>query len=156
MILIEKNFNTFDNLNILLPICIDPNSQSSCPNRLNLVCIKAVCTWAAGETTRAGSASGCREERAAKSRNVTGEIRTTNNHVRRHFISASECSHPGLLSTHLHEDARSLGRREGDFVHEVRDVPGRVREAGVKSVSQWVNRSVGAWHTWCMTTKQPH
>lgn len=57
-----------------------------------------------------------------------------------------------LLSTHLHQDARTLGRREGDFVHEVRDVPGRVREGeggrgggkegGAKSLHQPVSESV--------------
>lgn len=56
------------------------------------------------------------------------------------FLDCLPPSH--MLSTHLHQDARSLGRREGDFVHEVRDVPGRGREAGVKvaTVSQSAGR----------------
>lgn len=134
----------FSDFNQIVSIQIN---KSMCPNCLNLVC-----TWAAGETTRAGSASGCREERAAK----RGTTITYKNTYEDLFL---ECVRPpNLLSTHLHKDAGSLGRRERDFVHEVRDVPGRVREAGVKSlcqsVSQSVSQSVCARCTQCMMTKQ--
>lgn len=57
------------------------------------------------------------------------------------FLDRVQPSH--LLSTHLHQDARSLGRWEGNFVHEVRYVPGRGREEGVKSLrcARWENKS---------------